>query len=257
MNQGEDRYGDVTARYYDETYDALGVVGPDVDFYRSLARQAVGPTLELGCGTGRVLLPIAEGGVDCVGLDASPAMLEVLRKKAGTRCPELVEGRLEDFDLGGRRFGLIFSAFRVFQHLETVADQLACLERVKHHLEPGGRFAFDVFNPRLEVMSDPDVPEREDVRFESGSDEVVRYEAVRRDPVNQLIEVTFRYEQRRGDRVISNQTTVFNMRWYTRFELEHLMARAGFARVEMYGDFDCSPVVSGCPALIVVAGLVP
>ena len=254
MVDPEDQYGVVTARYYDATYEALGVVGPDVDFYRRLANEAHGSVLELGCGTGRILLPIAADGHSCVGVDSSSSMLDALRAKTDGNGPELIVARLQDFDLGGRRFGLIFSAFRVFQHLETVEDQLACLERVKGHLAPGGSFAFDVFNPRLEGMSDPEVPERENIRFRDAGDEMIRYEAVTRDPVNQLIEVTFRYERCRNEEVVSSETTCFKMRWFTRFELEHLVARAGFDRVQMYGDFDLSPVVAGCPALIVVAG---
>ena len=198
--------------------------------------------------------PIAADGHSGVGVDVSGAMLDALRAKTDGNEPELIIGQLQDFDLAGRRFGLIFSAFRVFQHLETVEDQLACLERVKGHLAPGGSFAFDVFNPRFDLMLDPEVPERENIRFRDAGDEMIRYEAVTRDPVNQLIEVKFRYERLRNREVVSNQTTRFKMRWFTRFELEHLMARAGFDRVQMYGDFDRLPVVPGCPALIFLPG---
>ena len=147
MVDPEDQYGVVTARYYDATYEALGVVGPDVDFYRRLADEAQGSVLELGCGTGRILLPIAADGHSCVGVDVSGAMLDALRAKTDGNEPELIIGQLQDFDLAGRRFGLILSAFRVFQHLETVEDQLACLERVKGHLAPGGSFAFEICRP--------------------------------------------------------------------------------------------------------------
>src|SRR5204862_6591842 len=70
-----DEYGTVTAKYYDHTYAALRGPTGDAEFYRRLARECGGPVLELGCGTGRVLGPIAQDGLPCVGLDASPAML--------------------------------------------------------------------------------------------------------------------------------------------------------------------------------------
>jgi SAM-dependent methyltransferase len=77
-------YGPVTARYYDAAYATLESLGADVGFYRELAHRAAGPVLELGCGTGRVLGPIAADGVACTGIDASPEMLDVLRGYART-----------------------------------------------------------------------------------------------------------------------------------------------------------------------------
>ena len=98
-----------------------------MEFYRRLARESGGPVLELGCGTGRVLLPIAADGIACTGLDPSEAMLEELRRKRPPRNLRLVSGRMQDFDLAPERFALVFSAFRAFQHLLSVEDQLACL----------------------------------------------------------------------------------------------------------------------------------
>ena len=70
-------YGDVTARYYDESY---GTVGADVSFYRDLAIESGGPVLELGCGTGRILLAIATARpeMSITGIDTSSAMLRTL-----------------------------------------------------------------------------------------------------------------------------------------------------------------------------------
>ena len=70
-----DETDSVTARHYDAAYAALPELGDDVDFYRDLAREAGGPVLEIGCGTGRVLERIAADGLPCTGLDASPEML--------------------------------------------------------------------------------------------------------------------------------------------------------------------------------------
>jgi SAM-dependent methyltransferase len=156
------RYDEVIAHYYDAGYAALPSLGADVDFYRGLAAAAAGPVLELGCGTGRVLARIAEDGHACTGLDASPGMLARLRARApGVRA---VEGDMRDFSLGGR-FALVYSAFRAFQHLDAVEDQLRCLACVRAHLAPGARFAFDVFNPRLDLLSSDDESEAEDLRW--------------------------------------------------------------------------------------------
>jgi SAM-dependent methyltransferase len=252
-NPEDESYGAVTARFYDAAYAALGNVGPDADFYRRLARESGGPVLELGCGTGRVLLPIAAEGLDCVGLDASAAMLDALRAKPGAAALELVCARMQDFDLRPRRFALVFSAFRAFQHLCRVEEQLCCLARVREHLAPGGVFAFDVFNPRLDRLAQPEEPEAEDVRFALGSLEVVRHVSARRDAARQVLHVAMRYECRDGGRLVGEERAVFDMRWFHRFELEHLLQRAGFARVEILGDFDGSPVAADSPALVALA----
>lgn len=253
MGAWDDDYGGVTARYYDAAYAGLLAGGEDVAFYRGLARECGGPVLELGCGTGRVLLPIAEDGAACTGLDASAEMLDALARKPGAARVERVHARMQDFSLPGRRFGLIYSAFRAFQHLYTIDDQVRCLAAVRAHLAPGGSFAFDVFNPRLDRVAAPSEPEAEDLRFEDAGDEVVRFTAQTRDAATQLLDLSMRYERRRSGAAVSSETARFRMRWFTRFELQHLMVRAGFSHVAIFGHFDRQPVRGDSPSLVVVA----
>lgn len=247
----EDDYG-TTARYYDAAYAAQSAARGDVDFYRGLAREAGGRVLEIGCGTGRVLERIAADGIDCAGLDASAAMLERLRARVSERVA-LVRADMRDFQIDGPPFALVYSAFRAFQHLETVDDQLRCLACVRAHLASGGCFAFDVFKPRLDMLLAEDAGEAEDVRFEQDGEEVIRYAQVARDNVAQTLRVVFRYERHAGGRVVGNDHDVFTMRWFHRFELLHLMARAGFSDVQILGDFDGSPVGADSPAYVVLA----
>ena len=236
-----ERYGRVTARYYDRVYSELRDPVGDVEFYLGLARKAQGPVLELGVGTGRVLLRIAAEGFPCTGLDLSPAMLEALRGKAPPPTLRLVCGPMQEFDLGSDRFSLVLAPFRAFQHLCTVEDQLGCLTCVQRHLSPDGAFAFDVFAPRLESLASTERPEEEDARFNFEGEEVIRYTAVTHDRVGQILQVRMRYERRQGDSVVGEDVTEFRMRYFFRYELEHLLARAGFDRVEFYGDFDGRP----------------
>jgi SAM-dependent methyltransferase len=243
----------VTARYYDAAYATLPGLGADVEFYRALARESGGPVLELGCGTGRALLPIARDGIPCTGVDASQAMLDALAAKAPPAELRLHCAAMQRFDLGGDRFALIFSAFRAFQHLYDVADQLACLVCVRRHLAPGGRFAFDVFNPRLSRIALPEEPEFEELRFSLGNDVVVRYTTITRDTGRQIQRVRMRYERRNGDRVVGDDVAEFEMRWFHRFEIEHLLARAGFALEALYGDFARAPFTGASPSIVAVA----
>jgi SAM-dependent methyltransferase len=249
----EDGYGRVTARYYDAAYGPYAERSRDAEFYLSLAREAAGPVLELGCGTGRVLLPIAAEGYPCTGLDLSQAMLTALRAKNPPPTLRLAKAPMERFDLGSDRFSLIYSAFRAFQHLATVDAQLACLACVRRHLAPGGMLAFDVFNPRLDRIAVREEREQEDARFQDREDEVVRYTSVTRDPGTQTQRVRMRYERRTRGGGAGEESVEFDMRWFYRFEIEHLLARAGFELAALYGDFDGSPFGADSPAIVAVA----
>src|SRR3954469_14136036 len=111
-----DEYEGPLARNYDALYGVMRDPSGDAAFYRTLAQEAGGPVLELGCGTGRVPLPIAALGIPCGGVDASPAVRAALRAKHPPPNLELVEGRMESLDLGDRRFRLVTCPFRAFQH---------------------------------------------------------------------------------------------------------------------------------------------
>lgn len=209
--------------------------------------------LELGCGTGRALLPIACDGISCAGVDASQPMLDALAAKSPPTTLRLHCAPMQRFDLGSARFALIFSAFRAFQHLYEVEDQLACLSCVRRHLAPGGRLAFDVFNPRLSRIALVEEPEFEELRFPLGGDEVVRYTTITRDVGRQVQRVRLRYERRSGDRVVGDDVAEFEMRWFHRFEIEHLLARAGFALEALYGDFAHGAFTGASPSIVAVA----
>ena len=234
----------------------------DVEFYRARAARSRGTVLELGCGTGRILLPIARDGHAVVGLDASPAML--------ARCEERVRGEPADvrarialhagdareFDLG-RRFDLVTAPFRVLQHLVASDDQLRLLASVARHLAPGGRFVFDLFNPNLRILLAHDGSEREDTpetplpdgRTFRRSARVPRVRWL--DQVNE-VELFYDVSPSPGARPVRH-VQAFEMRWYLPQELTHLLARGGFVVEAMHGDFDESPLVDGSPEIIVTA----
>jgi hypothetical protein len=95
-------------------------------------------------------------------------------------------------------------------------------------------------------------PWSEDRRFRLDSDEVVRLSRVRRDIARQCMTVDMRYMRSQEDREITEEAT-FQMRWFWRYELDHLLARAGFSQVEIFGDFKRSPIRADSPAFVVVA----
>ncbi|MEQ8860381.1 MAG: class I SAM-dependent methyltransferase [Pseudomonadales bacterium] len=244
----EDEYERLVAQTYDGVYAVVRDPSGDAAFYRSLADEVGGPLLELGCGTGRTLLPVAESGVECVGLDASTEMLAVLRQKGIPENVTLEHGRIETFDLGDGRFRLITCPFRALQHLLDPQTQLSALRNIRRHLDPTGVFTFDVFDPNLARTAVAEEPESLDATFEYQGQEVRRYASVARDLSTQVSTVTFRFE---SDRVELAGSTRIHMRWFYRYELEHLLARAGFGDLTFYRDFKRTPWSSGAETVVV------
>lgn len=228
----------------------------DVDFYVAEAKAVAGSVLEIGCGTGRILLPIARAGCSVTGIDSSRQMLErcsvkLVAESADVRARARVASHdMRDFDLGAR-FALIIAPFRVLQHLTTIDDQQRFLATIARHLAPGGRFIFDVFNPRFDRLVSADGVEREDTperRLPDGRTLRRAYSIARVRWLDQVSESELIYYVD-GKRYVQ----AFEMRWYLASELRHLLARAGFQVREMFGDFARGPVVDGCPEIVVIA----
>ena len=142
------------ARLYDLMFPGGG---PAVDFYRAGADRQGGRVLELGCGTGHKLIPIAADGHPCVGLDFSSDMLAEAQRKANERgvAVEWTQGDMRAFDLG-RTFDFVFITANSLLHLHEAGDLVSCFQTVRRHLAPGARFVFDVFNPSMRLLADAD-----------------------------------------------------------------------------------------------------
>ena len=232
-------YEELMAQTYDAQYAVIRDPSADRQFYAGLAAETGGPVLELGCGTGRVLLPIAATGVPCVGVDPSAQMLRVFRSKDIPPNLELVQGAMQTLALGRRDFGLAFSAFRAFQHLLTVDHQLEALTRIREHLRPGGWLALDVYEPDLARMALVEEGETEQPPFEQGGRRVRRSFRVRRDHRTQVADLVFSYRDLETGEVLGEERV--SMRWTYRYELEHLLVRAGFAPFRWSSDFEGGP----------------
>ncbi|GAB3825621.1 class I SAM-dependent methyltransferase [Kribbella italica] len=142
------------ARLYDLMFPGGG---PAVDFYRAHANRQGGRVLELGCGTGQKLIPIASDGHPCVGVDLSPDMLAQAQRKATERgvAVEWIQGDMRAFDLG-RTFDFVFITANSLLHLQKAEDLVSCFRSVRRHLAPGARFVFDVFNPSVRLLAEAD-----------------------------------------------------------------------------------------------------
>ena len=213
---------EAAADLYDRTFGRAELEGErgDIAFYVQEARQAGSTVLELGCGTGRVLIPIAHAGVPVVGLDSSPAMLSAARKKVA--------------------------------RLREATRQRMALGRIRDHLTEEGRLVFNIFDPRLDMIAshlghrgNSLEKDSEFTHPETGR-QVVGWVRRRFDAAKQTIEEERLFEElEAGGRVVSWTHATLALRWVYRYEMEHLLELSGFAVEALYGGFDRGPFHHG------------
>jgi SAM-dependent methyltransferase len=222
----------------------------DVDFFVEAARGYGERVLELGCGTGRVLIPTARGGMTVTGVDGSEHMLAQCRVNVEAEPTDvreriaLVEAKMTDFNVAGS-FDVVTMPFRPIQHLITVEEQLTALRLANRHLRVGGGFVFDVFNPdpvklrgdapTEETVNVPEIPLGDGRRYKRTH----RVTAFR--PEEQINDVELIYYITQTDGTVDRHVQAFPMRYFWRYEIEHLLARTGFEVVALYGDYNHSP----------------
>jgi SAM-dependent methyltransferase len=241
-----------------EAYDLVGDNIPyGLDFYVQLAREANGPVLDIACGTGRILLPCLQAGVDIEGLDLFEPMLSRLRKKAAALglSPQLHQADMSDFALP-RRFALVMIPFNAFIHNMTQAAQIRCLRLCLEHLLPGGMLAFDTFFPALEIIGAPEntrVLEGEVPHPQTGLP-MRMYDTRSFDRVAQVQHSLNDLELLAADGSVATvYRTQASARYIYKHEMELLLRVAGFSRWEIYGDFDRRPLTRETDAMIVCA----
>jgi SAM-dependent methyltransferase len=228
----------------------------DISFYVNAATEVGGPVLELGSGTGRVLIPTARAGVEVVGIDSSAHMVAVCRERLKDEASEvrnrieLVLGDMRAFDLN-RTFRLVTTPFRSFQHLLNVRDQISCLESITRHLEPGGSLILDIFNPWLEALikdqPDKEFGEEPPFRMPDGREVIRKHRNRKIDRFKQIVHAELiyyvTYPDGRQERLLHS----FPMRYLFRYEAEHLLERCGLECEAVYADYDKHPFGSSDP----------
>jgi SAM-dependent methyltransferase len=242
------------ARLYDWEHDQY--VG-DVDVHVGFARRFGGPVLELACGTGRLLGPLAQAGFVCTGVDSSSAMLERARQRLERlpgKQPSLVEQRLEALDLGSQ-FRTIIVGLDSFGLLLTRDDQVRALKAARTHATHDGRLILDLANGNLrgsaeppeELLHDMTRPDPETSR------PITKFVLRRPRPAEQLDELMFFYDEQDERGFLRRTMVELRLRWFTRFELELLLQSAAWQVEELYGNYDLEPYGPNSDRLLVVA----
>jgi SAM-dependent methyltransferase len=245
------------ARFYDWTYEG---VTEDIPFYLKAARDFGSPLLELACGTGRLTIPLAQAGFTITGLDLSPEMLAIARRKLDREPPEvrariqLVEADMCHFSLEDR-FGLAFIPQSSLFHVHADEARVSCLSRMHEHLAPGGAAIVDL--TPADIMANQ--PVSETVVIASGvfaatgkmTRELNTKLALNRE--RQRVTCEHVYIEQEPDGAERRCTIVADYTWLTESQTRDLFRAAGFAETSVFGDYDWRPFTDDATRMIFLA----
>jgi SAM-dependent methyltransferase len=246
---------DPFARFYDEDYRNYD---DDVDAIVHLAQEMDGPLLELGCGTGRLLAPLAATGLPITGVDISAPLLAQARTKLATveggNGVTLVQMDLRELELPQRNFAFAFCTSNTLMHLADPAEQLELLERITAHLRPGGLLLIDLFNPDLaRLLEVQGVMELADWWMRDTGTKVLKWSIRTVDLAEQIQETVFIYEEIAPDGTTQRTHCPFTLRFLWRNEAELMLRVAGLQLETVWGDFEGTPYGDGAEHLILLA----
>ncbi len=224
----------------------------------SLLRAGRGDILELGCGSGRLLLPLAQAGFTVTGVELSTRMLELARLRVeaagASRQVRLVQGDFERAELGGP-YGLAFCAMNTFMHLLSQRQQLRALHHWRHSLDDRGLLLLDLFNPDVAELAALDGQvqfDRSWIDAETGGTVMKQFIRVA-EPALQMIHASMLYDLVLPGGELRRTTVTYDIRYLWLPEAELLLHRAGYALEDVYGDFDGSGYGSDSPRMILLA----
>ncbi len=247
---------DLIAKYYDFIH---GRLEEDWPMWQVLTQDIGGPILEIGCGTGRLLVPLAQAGHRLTGIDLSETALSLAQAKVeATGLAERVTLRQTDmrhFDLPRKEFALALLALNTFMHCHTTADQLATLQAIHNHLRPEGHLIIDLFYPDPVMLAEVDGRlyfEAETIDQATGHTRQWYWQH-EIDLARQMRHLTYILDEIDGAGLVHRVTLPFSLRFVYRFEMELLLKMAGFEPETIYGSYQLEPFESDSPRMILVA----
>jgi SAM-dependent methyltransferase len=236
-----------------DLYDLMAPRAPVLErFYVEMACERDGRVFDLACGSGRLTIPLAQAGLQVMGGDLSPEMLQRARRSAEAQSIELdlVQLDMRDFDLNGRTFDTIVVAMNSVLHLHSLDDFRSFFRSAARHLSQGGRLVFDAFMPSVAMLGcDPNKRQFVGRAIHGTLGNVTLEETIRYDPLTQISHVNWYW----STEVKRDFWTVpLQMRVIFPQEMPLLIAAGGLRLVERFGDFDRSPFVAGSPRQVCV-----
>ena len=241
--------------WYDAEHDA---VVDDIALYLQLAEIVGDPILELGCGSGRILAPLAAAGYDVTGIDRSAPMLERARRRlrlVGATGPGLIQAEMDQLPahLSGRH-GLVLLSHNTLLHATTSDSQRAVLSAAREALDLRGMLVLDLINP----LADIDASHEASVTFEgswsgTGGGSVAKFSSRMLDRATQRIATDIWYDHVDPDGLVRRAATRLELRYVTAPELLLQLELSGFVEPQLYGSYDLDPYVEASTHMIVTA----
>jgi ubiquinone/menaquinone biosynthesis C-methylase UbiE len=227
-------------------YDSANPHDPADEFYLALAGAAPKTILDMGCGTGRLAVALAERGHRVTGADPSAGMMQVARNRPGAGRVRWVDSDSASLALE-TRFDLIIMTGHVFQVFLEDDEVRATLRTLRRHLAPGGTLAFETRNPLVEEWREWS-PSRETLQVPAIGAVDMHYDVTSTDPTFVTFETHFRFS---ADDVVVATTT---LRFMSRDALAAFLSDAGFTDLTWFGTWDRAPISATSPEIIVIAG---
>lgn len=253
----DDIYGKI-APYYDRLHRSLTA---DIGFVLTLAGQVEGPILELGCGTGRLLLPLARAGYRVTGVDNAESMLARAQRRLAAE-PAAVQERVQliaadmnAFSLAHAAYQLAIIPYNTFLHVEP-ADAVSVCHTIARHLTPGAFFFLDLPNPYLVVQSANDrLLTLEDTLVDAETGNLVLVLASHRlEEASQQLHITWLYDvSPPGEGAVHRTVVEVTYHYYFLHQLELLLQEAGFSLEAVYGDYNRAPFAEDSERLLLLA----
>jgi SAM-dependent methyltransferase len=237
----------------------------DIDLYLRLAEVVGDPILELGCGTGRLLAPLAAAGHRITGIDRSRPMLDRARATLQThgggllRRVTLSEGSMTGAESApGGPYGLVIFSLNGLLHLATIAEQRAALASARRALDPRGMLVIDVLNPTPELLTTLDGRVQHEGSWRESDGTVIdRFSARTHDSAEQRIDTELWYDLTDPEGHVRRVRSGFPMRYLVASELALLLEVSGFVEWKRYGTYDLDPFDDRSDRLIVTAEVTP
>jgi cyclopropane fatty-acyl-phospholipid synthase-like methyltransferase len=245
---------DLIAPFYDVEHASFD---EDVDLYLHYAEMQTGPLLELACGTGRLLIPLAEQGYTLLGVDYSQPMLDIAQGRVQQEGLEaritLAQQDMRSLNLG-RQFSLAFIALGSFAHLTSRKAQQQALAAIRRHVTTGGTFILDISNADIRYMENlsGQLLHLGSWPLEDGT-MLTHLISPASSHSDHLLELTHFYDQHRQGGPINRTVATSYLALIERVEMELLLEQAGFAVKDIYGSYDLSPFTRESPRMVVIA----
>src|SRR6266581_6104347 len=245
---------DLIAPFYDIEHAHFD---EDLSLYMNFAELCGSPLLELACGSGRLLVPLAREGYELTGVDSSASMLNLAREALGqagvaARC-KLVQENMYSLHLG-QKFRLAFIALGSFGHVYTRREQRQTLAAVRDHLTPGGRFILDISNADVRYMEHLSGQMLHQGTWKRDDGALLsHFVSPASSPTKHLLELTHFYEEHQQGEAVQRTVTTTHLYLFERNEVELLLEEAGFEIIDVFGDYELSPFEHESPRMIFIA----